>query len=409
MSKTVLLCSNIYPPDFVGGAELIASYHAKTLKQMGHKPVVFAGRSEPALPHYAMSQDSMDGVPVYRIQLATGDFDSRTVNFFHPEVDRQFETVLQTCRPDVVHMHNMIGLSLGMIHAAKLHGARIVMTLHDFWGFCFKNTLIDADQKICQDFSRCRNCQNAIQDGPRTLPIRMRNDYLALQFAHVDAFISPSQYLASMYIRAGVPPHKMHVIWNGLDIDRFARIIKTPSHGTVRFSFIGYLGEHKGIQTILEAMTLLKDRQSLRLNIVGDGHLRPQLEQQVRERGLTSKVRFWGKVKHTEIERVFCETDVQILASVWPENQPVSITESMACRTPVIATRLGGSPELVRDQQTGYLVDPGSPTDLARAMSHFLDFPQRLSVLGDRAAQSISHNTLVNQVRRIVELYDVSS
>jgi glycosyltransferase involved in cell wall biosynthesis len=303
-------------------------------------------------------------------------------------------------------MHNMTGLSLGMIHAAKLHGARVVITLHDFWGFCYKNTLIDMDQKICQDFSRCRDCQKEIQDGPRTLPIRMRNDFVALQFAEVDAFISPSQYLADKYIEAGTPRHKMHVIWNGLDVSRFARIVKTPANGTVRFSFIGYLGEHKGIQTIMEAMTLLKDRPSLRLNIIGDGHLRPQLEKQVQERGLGSKIRFWGKVQHSEIERAFRETDVQILASIWPENQPVSITESMACRTPVIATNLGGSPELVHNGQTGFLVDPGSPTDLARAMTYFLDAPLNIAIFGERAAQIIGNNTLTNQVQRILNLYD---
>jgi glycosyltransferase involved in cell wall biosynthesis len=121
---------------------------------------------------------------------------------------------------------------------------------------------------------------------------------------------------------------------------------------------------------------------------------------------MTSKVRFWGKVKHAEIEKVFCETDVQILASVWPENQPVSITESMACRTPVIATRLGGNPELVRDNQTGYLVDPGSPADLAHAMSRFLDSPADISAFGEQASQLISENTLANQVRRILNLYE---
>ena len=103
---------------------------------------------------------------------------------------------------------------------------------------------------------------------------------------------------------------------------------------------------------------------------------------------------------------MYRETDVQILASVWPENQPVSITESMACHTPVIATRLGGSPELVRDNLTGYLVDPGSPASLAEAMCRFLDFPLDICAFGERAAHIISTNTLANQVGRIVDLYE---
>jgi len=406
MGKTVLLCSNLYPPNFVGGAELIVAYHAKTLQQMGHHPIVFAGRSEAGLSHYAVTHDTFEGVPVHRVQLSCDDFDSRLVNFFHPPVDRQFEDLLVKSRADVVHMHNMIGLSLGIIHTARRLGVPTVMTLHDFWGFCFKNSLIDADNRICEDFSRCHECQKEIADDQRVLPIRMRNDFMALQFAEVDAFISPSQYLADTYVRAGIPKHKIHVISNGLDVDRFSRIVKERAHGMVRFTLIGYLGEHKGVQTVLDAVALLKERGSFRVNIVGEGHLRPALERQVQERGLSGLVKFWGKVKHAEIEAVFRETDVQILASVWPENQPVSITEAMACRTPVIATRLGGNPELVRDGQTGYLVEPGSPADLARAMCRFLDAPGSISAMGEQGFRSIGGNTLSNQVQRIVDLYE---
>lgn len=159
MGKTVLLCSNFYPPNFIGGAELIAAHHAKTLQQLGHKPIVFAGQSEGDASRYAVVQDAFEGVPVYRVRLSAEDFDSRLVNFLHPPVDREFEKLLLECRPDVVHMHNMIGLSMGMIRTAKRLGVPTVITLHDFWGFCFKNTLIDSRNQICQDFSRCHECQ----------------------------------------------------------------------------------------------------------------------------------------------------------------------------------------------------------------------------------------------------------
>jgi len=406
MSKNVLFCSIFYPPNFVGGAELIAAHQAKTLQQMGHQAVVFAGRTEAGLPHYAVDHDTFEGIPVYRVQLSRDDFDSRFVNFYHPAVEREFEDLLVKSRADVVHMHNMIGLSLGVIHTAKRLGVPTVMTLHDFWGFCFKNTLIDARDRICSDFSRCHDCQSEIADGGRALPIRMRNDFMALQFAQVDAFISPSQFLADTYVRAGIPRRKMHVISYGLDVNRFSRIVKARANGLVRFTLIGYFGEHKGVQTLLDAATLLKERESLRVNIVGDGHLRAGLERQVQERGLSGLVKFWGKVKHSEMESVFRETDVQIMASIWPENQPVSITEAMACRTPVIATRIGGNPELVRDGQTGYLVEAGSAWDLAQAMCRFLDAPGSIPALGEQGFQCIRGNTLSNQVNRILDLYE---
>ena len=406
MAKTVMICSNLYPPEFMGGAELIASEQAKALQRMGHRVVVFAGMRQLRLPHYALVEDSFDGIPVYRVQLAQSDFDSGQVSYFHPQVERHFENLVRQYQPDVTHMHNLTGLSVGMLTAAKRSGCRVVLTLHDFWGFCVKATLIDFESRVCRDFSRCEQCQSVVFDGNQALPIRTRNNYIATHFSAVDAFISPSRYLAAAYVKAGIPADKMHVIRNGVDVERFSRIQKEPAAGLVRFTFIGYLGEHKGVRIILQALNRLRNRPRLHLNVVGDGHLRFQLEQEVHARGHSGRVKFWGQLPHDRIEDAFRNTDVLLLPSIWPENQPVTITEAMACRTPVIASCLGGVPELVRDGETGYLIEPGSSAALARAMRQLLDHPHRIATFGERAGESISENTLSKQIEHVATLYD---
>jgi len=406
-TRSLLVCCNAYPPNFVGGAELIAHYQAKALQRRGHKVSVLAAERQPFGAHYAMRRDTYDGVPVYQLQVTDADYAADRVSFHRPELDHRFEEVLDEVPADVAHMHNMIGLSLGMIAAAKRRGLRAVVTLHDHWGFCLKNIIIKGENQICPDFKQCAECQPFISDGrDRGIPIRMRNDYLALAFDLVDAFISPSEYLAKTYVRAGLPVGKMHVIWNGVDVARFSGVLKSPRNGTIRFTFLGYFGEHKGMATILDALPLLGDPRRWRLHLVGDGPLRPVLEQRVAEMKLGDSIRFWGKVAHHQIEDVFRETDVQILPSIWPENQPVSITESMAARTPVIATHLGGVPELVLDGVTGFLFQPGEAAQLADRMRRFLDDPERIEALGARAFERIQENTFDHQVERILRLYN---
>ncbi len=283
-------------------------------------------------------------------------------------MDAAFNRILDRYSPAIVHLHNIIGLSAGMIGRAKQSGAKVVVTLHDHWGYCFKNTILKRNTEICTDFRGCDECMPTIHDGSdRNLPIRMRTDYMAYRLGQVDAFISPSRFLAASYLKAGIPLRKMRVIWNGVDVDRLARVAKSPSD-TVRFTFIGYLGEHKGIGSLLEAISHLKDPHSYRVNIVGVGHQREALEHGLKDKKFASSVHFWGRVDNRLIESVFRETDVMILPSVYPENQPVSITEAMATQTPVIASKIGGIPELIEDGVTGYLYPPGDAAELAERM-----------------------------------------
>ena len=95
-----------------------------------------------------------------------------------------------------------------------------------------------------------------------------------------------------------------------------------------------------------------------------------------------------------------------LLPSIWPENQPVSITEAMAAGMPVIASRIGGIPELVEDDRTGFLVEPGDPAELASKMRAFVENPDLLEAQGIRAAERMAENTLDRRVAEYVARYD---
>jgi glycosyltransferase involved in cell wall biosynthesis len=403
VTKTILICANVYPPNFIGGAELIAHYQAKLLTERGYKVIIFAGEMDGGA-RYSVRQDYYDGLPVFRVRLHPEDYSSDFVNFSNPVIDAHFKNFLDAFSPDVVHMHNIIGLSAGIVHAAKRKGIKTVLTLHDHWGFCYKNTLIK-NNEICQDYSRCVECLRFINDGAeKNIPIRMRRDFLMLRLSEVDIFISPSLYLAETYVRAGIPIEKVKVIWNGIDVAKYSAFIKRQRSGKIRFTFIGRFGLHKGIHVILDALDLIRVRDQVQVNLVGTGELTAALQERVQKSGLP--VRFWGMVDNGRIEEVFRETDVLILPSIWPENQPVTITEAMASRTPVIASAIGGIPELVSNDYNGYLFRPGSAVELAEKMSEFVARPERIEHFGENGFQRIKDNSFEHQVDKICTIYE---
>ena len=402
----IIIVTNAYPPRFIGGAELIAHAQAKLLKERGHNVIVFAGEPNDKGERYSLRRDRHEGIPVSRVCLHAPDYSSEYLNFHNRRIHKLFECLLEDFSPDIVHFHNLTGLSASLIHAARRKGRRTVMTLHDYAGICVKNTLIKSD-RVCNDFSRCSECIPFVSNEHwKDVPVRMRSDYLALQLQAVDAFISPSSYLAGKYIQAGISEETIKIICNGIDVSKFAEKPRTRDTAKVRFSYVGYLGRHKGVRTILDALALLSDVASkLTVNIVGSGEEKTSLESRVRDMGLQASVRFLGKVSNHQIADVYQETDVLILPSIWPENQPVTITEAMASRIPVIASRIGGIPELVEDGKTGFLFEAGSAQDLAQRMSEFIADRSKLDEFGANAFRKISDSTFTNPIEKIIELY----
>lgn len=409
-ARRILICSSFYPPDFVGGAELIAHQYARCLARLGHEVLVFAGSTRSFRGRHATRRSSYDGVSVVRVRLNHEDFSPDFVNFAHPDIDRYCAALIDDFQPTVVHCHNLIGLSAGILRVARARGLRTIITLHDHWGFCYRNTLMKKPGEICSDYARCAECLPFVGDGrARGLPIRMRNDFLAIQLGAADFLVSPSRYLADTYIQAGFSPERVRVIPYGIDLSRFAPLQQRREPTRLRFTFVGYFGWHKGVDTLVKALNYLTDmRGRFEMSLVGEGELLAATRQYVTDHNWEEFVRLPGKVDHAKIETVYRETDVLLLPSIWPENQPVSITEAMAAGIPVIVSRIGGTPELVEDGCTGFLIEPGNPLQLAEKIKLFIENRMLVREFGSRAAQLIAGNTVESRIAEYVALYDAA-
>lgn len=402
-NQTIFIVSNAYPPNIIGGAEVIAHNQAKALQKAGHNVVVFAGETYSDRTQYTCYRDDFEGVCVYRIRLGADTFSEDGVNFFNEHVNRAFEKIVQAYQPDIVHIHNIIGVSLGIIDIAKANDSKVFITLHDHWGYCLKNTRLLPNGSLCNAVGNCTRCKPGLFEGV-TIPIKFRQDYFAHILSKVDAFISPSQYLADCYIDAGFPKEKMNVIWNGIEVQRFQNIHQTESQ-KIRFTYVGYFGKHKGVIHILEALEKSKLKDKIQLNLVGGGEEIYAYQQFIKQHKLKDYVKFWGKLPNSEIQTAYEETDVYVMASIWPENQPVTITEAMICGKPVIASKLGGNVELVQDGYTGLLYDPFNVDELVEKMEWMIQHPEERIAYGKHGKAMMEQYTFDRQVDTIYKLY----
>jgi colanic acid/amylovoran biosynthesis glycosyltransferase len=154
-----------------------------------------------------------------------------------------------------------------------------------------------------------------------------------------------------------------------------------PASGPVRAITVATLNELKGHSVLLDALASGgEDLERVQLDLVGSGPLEPALRAQVARLGLEQRVRFHGTRSEEEVARMLDEADVFVLASVatasgWMDGIPVALMEALAAGLPVIASRLSGIPELVRNGETGLLAIPRDPADLARAFTQLLAEP----------------------------------
>ncbi len=405
MKHTILIVSNAYPPNFIGGAEIIAHNQAKALTRAGHQVVVLAGDTYSGHRRYEVYEEHFEGICVYRIRLGAENFGSDYVNFFNEQVNRAFTTLVEQYKPDVLHIHNIIGLSLGIIDIAKDYGMRVVITLHDHWGYCFKNTRLLSNNQPCEDIFACSKCMPALTGNQMFIPMQARSDYFRYILKKVDVFISPSSYLAEKYLEAGFPIEKMNTIWNGIDVEHYKNLKNVPSAKT-RFTYVGYFGKHKGILTMLEAAASFCYKEKLEINLVGDGEEKEAYERFVKQHGLKNQVKFWGKVDNSQVKTVYEHTDIFFIASIWPENQPVSITEAMICGKPVIASQLGGNLELVKDGETGLLFEAGNVESLKEKITFFFEYPEKIVEFGENAKRIMEKNSFDQQILKILDKYE---
>jgi glycosyltransferase involved in cell wall biosynthesis len=192
------------------------------------------------------------------------------------------------------------------------------------------------------------------------------------------AVVAVSEAEAAAGLDAGIGRKpQFRVIPNGVDVDRFAA---RPRPEAGRIVFVGRLAPPKRPDIVVKAFGEMRNKgNEARVDFVGDGPLRAELDAYIADEGLRGAVTLLGS--RTDVPELLSRAAVFVLASDY-EGCPLSVIEAMAAGVPVVATAVGGVPELVVDRETGLLVQPGRPDLLAAALSELLADPLRAQALG---------------------------
>lgn len=386
-----------------GGSERVYFDLAAAYEAAGHEVIPFSMRGDENVP----SPWADRFVPEVRYDRARGLESLRAAAnaVYSREAKRCLAALLHDVRPDVAHLHNFHHqLSPSIVDALREAGVPAVHTLHDYQVIC-PNYLLYTEGAVCErclsgSFGhavrhRCvRGSVAASAVAALEMTIHRARRTLERGIAR---FVAPSRFLAGKLIQAGMARERIRVVVNGVDPEAFA-----PARGAGEgFVYVGRLSREKGLGTLLDAV---ERSPGLRLTVLGSGPQEEALRTQAALKA-PGQVEFLGYRPRSELlERVRSARAV-ILPSEWYENAPLSALEALASSVPVVAARIGGLPELVRDGQTGLLFEPGSVAGLRECLERLIRDPALAVELGRGGRRMIeTEYTLAGQVESMLEL-----
>lgn len=373
----VLLLSHGHPTFSIGGAE-VASY--ALFNAINRLPGCAAHYLAHAGGPIARHRDT----PFLALRQGADETFFRTDAYDHFRLSNRdvgalaedFAEFLRELSPDIVHFHHVLGFGVEAIHAVRraVPQAPIVLTLHEYLAICHNHGQMIKRRtgRPCSKASpaECGICFPEI----RAAEFMRRELFMRSFYDRVDAFVSPSRFLAERYTDWGVPGEKLAVLENGLEIGAIApprRIADPRRSRRNRFAYFGQLNQFKGIKVLLEAVVKVPAEiwgPDGVLHIFG-GNLEVQPEPFQREfRQLLAaagrRVRFFGSYRSDELPTLMQEVDWVVVPSVWWENSPVVIQEAFLHGRPVICSDIGGMAEKVRNGVDGLHFRAGSAESL---------------------------------------------
>lgn len=235
----------------------------------------------------------------------------------------------------------------------------------------------------------------------------------------VNQFIAVSKQTKLDWVNSGYNENKIHVVYNGIDTEVYKPSKDFPltrkewniSEDTRVLSYVGRIDKEKGLETLIKALgLLLKNGANIKLLVAGKPLLRGNdykkfLEQMLTDLGIEKNVDFLGHVANTT--SVYQVSDVTVLPSLWSEPFGMVIVESMACGTPVVASRTGGVPEILTGEFDEGLFEPGNERDLSDKLNRIMNWRDKDPQLGDRCRQHVlskfSLDKMVDGIEKVLE------
>ena len=366
----ICLVSNLYPPLHQGDAEIYVSRLADALAH-DHQVVVIT--SEPGGHLGPRREVAPDGTVIYRLApLNVGHVSNlpqgvihraafRAIDFYQPQVASSVRAIIAAERPDIVHIHNWPGLSLAALLSSlksdRFDRVPVAMTLHDYSLCCAYGDLRHPDGQGCPPRLSCRALSAVHRSLTESVRLVLSPSSCALELHRERGFFARAETAVLPY---GLP--------SSSPAGTSGRAVKK----TFDVLFLGRVEGHSGTDVLVRAFRRLSE-PSLRLHIAGDGPLLAACRQQAEG---DSRISFHASRSQEARQALLDAADCLIVPSRWPENCPPGIQEAFQFGPVVIASRIGGIPEMVRDGVNGLVVEPGDEAATGSAIERLRQNPE---------------------------------
>lgn len=378
----ILVTLHNFVPEPTRGAETVAIAQMRELVRAGHRIGLFYAGNAPPLPGQ-LAALGLEDLALFRIPYRPTKAQV-LLSICKPWVERAFARAIRAFRPDVILYHHTVRLSLTLPLVAARAGVPGAYVLHDYYLHCPSYSLFAWDADVCPGGSpgRCAQClyrsryasaPPAALTGAAAFGLRWRERLVRRVVTAVDLFISPSQALLDQAAARGLDLAPAVVLPNGQEPAKHEPPRSRPCDA-VRFGYLGGVDRKKGIELLLTAFSGELGRLLSIRGFTDDASLAAFRK---------AHPGFQGRLESFDPDRAafFRQVDVVVVPSIWLENQPLVILEAFAHGRPVLASRIGGLPEMFREGEGGRFFESGDPPSLRRLAQELSGDPTSVAAL----------------------------
>lgn len=388
--------SSFYPPLIFGGAEIYVQRISEKLSQHGHEIVVITTNSNINIKSSIEEKNGVKIIRVHPLNIYAIYTTLSKPNIIKPiwyildmlnlHAYLIVKNILRKEKPDIVHVHNFKGFSLAF-DAVKNLNLPLIFTVHDYFLECPKENLFRSSQEICLN--------------PSPLCWFYAGFQKYLKDNKPDIITAPSAFVINKLKKDGFFQNARTMkLPLGIELDNIEKIEK--NYKTIHILFVGRLNEYKGVHILINAFKQLKQK-NIYLHIVGQGKEKEELKKEAKDR---SNIRFYGFLSGSELIKLYKIANILIAPSIWYETFGIVIIESFKYSTPVIASNIGGFPELVENGHNGFLFEPGNVDELKKILEYLIANPKELERLSDNAFESVKKYSMEGHTKKLTKLYE---
>ena len=386
-----------------GGSEKYYFELAEMLKENGHQVAFFSMKDE---------KNIVTGDKEYfvdKIDLNTGSKLKALDVIYSKENYKKMREALEDFKPDIVHINNFQRqLSASIIKAIKEKDIPIVFTAHDLQAICPAITMMDSEKNICERCMKGKyvNCIRKKCNKSSTLKSiigAIEGWYYRIHKIYtkkIDTIITPSKFYKDKLIQDGISENKIIDMHNFIDTKQYNIETRDEGYGL----YIGRLSKEKGIIDLITAFEKIEQGE---LYIAGDGPEKEEIQKIIKNKNLQERVKLLGFLNKEQVNEKISKSRFVVAPSIWYENCPYSILETLAIGKPVIGSQIGGIPELVKDNETGLLYNFDNIDELSKKMKILFGNKELAEKMGENAKQD-AKNRFSKQTyyEKIINIYN---